>query len=190
MEFGVFGFLNTVLGFYSNVAIAWIGAVVADLVINKPLKISPSYIEFKRAHLYNFNPVGFGSMLIASAVSVAAFFNAFGDLAKAFSPFIAIGLAFVLSPVIAIATKGKYYIARPDELPEPLQTAGVMSTATMTCTACQGSYERPDMAACPFYEGPICSLCCSLEAKCHDMCKATGPVDVGMPSRASETFTA
>jgi purine-cytosine permease-like protein len=69
MEFGVFGFLNSVLGFYSNVAIAWIGAVVADLVINKPLKLSPSYIEFKRAHLYNFNPVGFGSMLIASAVS-------------------------------------------------------------------------------------------------------------------------
>ncbi len=44
MEGGVFGFLNTVLGFYSNVAIAWIGAVVADLVINKPLKLSPSYI--------------------------------------------------------------------------------------------------------------------------------------------------
>jgi purine-cytosine permease-like protein len=186
MEFGVFGFLNTVLGFYSNVAIAWIGAVVADLVINKPLKLSPSYIEFKRAHLYNFNPVGFGSMLIASAVSVAAFFNAFGDLAQAFSPFIAIGLAFVLSPVIAIATKGKYYIARADELPEPLETDGVMSAATMTCTACQGSYERPDMAACPFHEGPICSLCCSLEAKCHDMCKATGLVDLGMPSRASE----
>jgi hypothetical protein len=47
------------------VAIAWIGAIVADLVINKPLGISPSYIEFKRAYLYNFNPVGFGSMAIA-----------------------------------------------------------------------------------------------------------------------------
>lgn len=99
MEGGVFGFLNTVLGFYSNVAIAWIGAVVADLVINKPLKLSPSYIEFKRAHLYNFNPVGFGSMLIASAVSIAAYFDAFGDYAKAYSPFIALFLAMVLSPV-------------------------------------------------------------------------------------------
>jgi purine-cytosine permease-like protein len=85
MEFGVFGFLNMVLGFYSNVSIAWIGAVVADLVINKPLGISPSYIEFKRAHLYNFNPVGFGSMLVASAISIVAFFGAFGELAKAFS---------------------------------------------------------------------------------------------------------
>ncbi|MGW1606867.1 purine-cytosine permease family protein [Streptomyces eurythermus] len=34
MEGGVSGFLDTVLGFYSNVAIAWIGAVVADLIVN------------------------------------------------------------------------------------------------------------------------------------------------------------
>ena len=27
------------------------------------------------------------------------------------------------------------------------------------------------MAQCPAYAGPICSLCCSLEARCHDCCK-------------------
>ena len=27
------------------------------------------------------------------------------------------------------------------------------------------------MAVCPFYDGPICSLCCSLDAHCHDTCK-------------------
>src|SRR5258707_10595374 len=27
------------------------------------------------------------------------------------------------------------------------------------------------MAQCPAYMGPICSLCCSLEARCHDCCK-------------------
>ena len=64
MEANMFSFLNDLLGFYSNVAIAWIGAVVADLVINKPLlKTSPSFIEFKRAHLPNFNPIGFGAMV-------------------------------------------------------------------------------------------------------------------------------
>jgi hypothetical protein len=47
-----------VLGLYSNIAIAWIMAVVADLVINKPLGLSPPGIEFKRAHLYDINPVG------------------------------------------------------------------------------------------------------------------------------------
>lgn len=70
MELGVFETLEAVLGLYSNVAIAWIGTIVADLVVNKPLKLSPSYIEFKRAYLYNFNPVGFGSMVVASAISM------------------------------------------------------------------------------------------------------------------------
>ncbi|MGW1874412.1 purine-cytosine permease family protein [Streptomyces sp. NPDC001975] len=182
MEGGVFGFLNTVLGFYSNVAIAWIGAVVADLVINKPLKLSPSYIEFKRAHLYNFNPVGFGSMLIASAVSIAAYFHAFGEYGKAYSPFIALFLAMVLSPLFAVLTKGKYYIARVDDLAQPLLGAdGLPSAAVLTCTVCTTEFERPDMANCPFHSGAICSLCCSLEKDCHDSCKS-GPVALAMPT--------
>ncbi|MGW4913468.1 purine-cytosine permease family protein [Streptomyces sp. NPDC004270] len=182
MEGGVFGFLNTVLGFYSNVAIAWIGAVVADLVINKPLKLSPSYIEFKRAHLYNFNPVGFGSMLIASAVSIAAYFHAFGEYGKAYSPFIALFLAMALSPLFAVLTKGKYYIARVDDLAEPLLGAdGLPSAAVLTCTVCTTEFERPDVANCPFHSGAICSLCCSLEKDCHDSCKS-GPVALAMPA--------
>jgi len=179
MEFGVFGFLNSVLGFYSNVAIAWIGAVTADLVINKPLKLSPSYIEFKRAHLYNFNPVGFGSMIVASIVSILAFFGVFGETAQAFSPFIAIVLAFVLSPVLAVVTKGKYYIARADEQEQPLFVDGELSAATSDCTVCGETFERPDIVSCPFHSGAVCSLCCSLESQCHDACKK--PVDLGMP---------
>lgn len=27
------------------------------------------------------------------------------------------------------------------------------------------------MAHCPVYDGPICSLCCSLDSRCHDRCK-------------------
>jgi purine-cytosine permease-like protein len=190
MEGGVFGFLNTVLGFYSNVAIAWIGAVVADLVINKPLKLSPSYIEFKRAHLHNFNPVGFGSMLAASAVSIVAYFGAFGSYGKAFSPFIALFLAMALSPLLAVLTKGRYYIARTDDLDEPLIGAdGLLSAATLTCTVCAEDFERPDIAGCPFHQGAICSLCCSLEKDCHDSCKkggaGTGPVDLALPTLRS-----
>ena len=165
MELNMFGVLGKILGFYSNVAVAWIGAVVADLVINKPLlKLSPSYIEFKRAHLYNFNPVGFGSMAIASVLATAAFFGLFGPWGESFSAFIALGVAFVLSPIIAIATQGKYYIAR---LPVP----EIQAHSELTCTCCDFTYERHDMTDCPYHEGPICSLCCSLEAKCHDMCK-------------------
>jgi purine-cytosine permease-like protein len=171
-EMGVFDVLLWVLGFYSNVAIAWVGALVADLVINKPLGFSPNYIEFKRAHLYNFNPVGFGSMTIASIVSVIAFFGFMGPAAQAFSTLIALGLAFVLSPIIAIITKGKYYIARKDvHFHENPEVQGLT-----TCSICETAYEREDMAHCPVYEGAICSLCCSLDAQCHDSCKTTPTV--------------
>ncbi len=182
MEVGVFSFLNTVLGFYSNVAIAWIGAVVADLVINKPLKLSPSYIEFKRAHLYAINPVGFGSMAVASAISILAFYNAFGATLAAYSPFLALGIAMVLSPLLAVATKGKYYIARADTLGggEALEEGAAGETqAAIECVVCGVRYELPDMAGYPYHTGAICSLCCTLEKTCHDMCKAT-PSD-GLP---------
>ena len=175
MEAGVFGFLNTVLGFYSNVAIAWIGAVAADLVINKPLGLSPSYVEFKRAHLYTVNPVGFGSMLIASAVSLAAYFHAFGETLYAFSPFLALGTAVVLSPVIAVVTRGRYYIARPDRLMEGEEDRAQDATA-LTCVVCQKDFELPDMAECPFHGQLICSLCCTLDKACHDTCKQPVPV--------------
>ncbi len=183
MEAGLFGFLNTILGFYSNVAIAWIGALVADLVVNKPLGLSPPYIEFKRAHLYPINPVGFGSMLVASVISVIAFFNVFGTTLAAFSPFLAIAIAFVLSPVLAIVTKGKYYIARPDtlmDLPNALGPEPLM----ITCSVCAQDWELPDMAQCPFHGGTICSLCCTLEKTCHDMCKADAGTAVTMSDKA------
>jgi purine-cytosine permease-like protein len=188
MEVGVFSFLNTVLGFYSNVAIAWIGAVVADLVINKPLKLSPSYIEFKRAHLYAINPVGFGSMTVASVVSILAFYNAFGATLQAYSPFLALGIAMVLSPILAVVTKGKYYIAREDTLGggEAIEDGAEGEMATdIECVVCGERYELPDMAGCPFHEGAICSLCCTLEKTCHDMCKAT-PAAMAAPQAPAE----
>lgn len=188
MEANVFGFLNSVLGFYSNVAIAWIGAVVADLVINKPLGLSPSYIEFKRAHLYSINPVGFVSMLVASALSVMAYFQLFGQFLYAFSPFLALLVAFALSPLLAVLTKGKYYIARADVYLEDADLTSTKRTATRACVACGMTYELPDMADCPFHEGAICSLCCTLEKTCHDVCKKSLPADAiaglrGIPVR-------
>ncbi len=164
MELGVFSTLEAVLGFYSNVAIAWVGALVADLVVNKPLGLSPAYIEFKRAHLYSVNPVGFGAMLIASLVSMAAFVGVFGLVAKAFASFIALGVSFALAPAIAVLTKGKYYIAREDTY--------AAHNHAIHCCICEQEYEPQDMAFCPIY-GDICSLCCSLDACCNDVCKTT-----------------
>ncbi len=182
MEMNVFRAMGEVLGLYSNIAIAWIMSVVADLVINKPLGLSPKGIEFKRAHLYDINPVGVGSMALASVVSISAHLGFFGPLPQAFSAVIAMAVAFATAPLIAWATRGRYYIARQPEPPAvPMhgpvsgQVAADLGTYTrfsvQRCVICEREYEAPDMAQCPAYGGGICSLCCTLDARCGDLCK-------------------
>ncbi|MGO3935036.1 ATP-binding protein [Rhodopseudomonas pseudopalustris] len=164
MEIGVYKALEQTLALYSNVAIAWVGALVADLVINRPLGLRPRHMEFKRAHLYDINPVGVGSMAIATVISIAAFYGVFGPTAKALAPFVALLTAVVTAPVIAILTRGRFYIARK-------QKRSWQNLPAINCCICEHSFEPEDMASCPAYAGPICSLCCSLDARCHDLCK-------------------
>jgi PAS domain S-box-containing protein len=172
MLLGVFETLETVLAVYSMVAVAWIGAIFADLAVLKPIGISPAFIEFRRAHLYDVNPVGSGAMAMASVVSVAAYAGLFGETAEAYAAGLSLATAFVGAIAIGIATRGRYYIARHDAL------AGQHAAGeTVPCAICTYAYEARDMAFCPFYDGPICSLCCSLDAHCHDRCKQ--PADGG-----------
>lgn len=164
MELGIYRLLEETLGIFSIIAMAWLCTICADLFINKRLGLSPPGIEFKRAHLYDINPVGLGAMLISATVALVAHFGAFGDIAASLAPFIAAGVAFVASPLIAWWTDGKFYLARKPRRNWHLQS-------TITCSICEHPFEPEDMAWCPAYAAPICSLCCSLDSRCHDMCK-------------------
>lgn len=165
MQFGVFHAIEATLSFYSTVALAWIGAIFADLVINKPLGLSPKGIEFRRAYLYDLNPVGLGAMLGAVTVGLMAGHGLLGQVAGALSAFVALGTAIALAPLIAWLSGGRFYIARhPADFAQGLHV----------CDTCGYAFEAPDMATCPFIEGQICSLCCSLEGGCGDRCKPHG----------------
>ncbi len=148
MEANMFAFLNTILGFYANCAMAWVVTVASDITINKYiLKISPRAAEFRRGMLYAVNPVGFVSMLVSAGVSIAVFFGAFGAGIQPYSPVFAVGLALVLPPVIAVLTKGKYYLRRTDDgidLPM-LDAEGNPSDAKLLCHVTGLEFERPDM---------------------------------------------
>lgn len=171
MELNVFQALGKVLGLYSNIAISWMMAVVADLVINKPMGWSPKGIEFKRAHLFDVNPVGVGAMGVASLLAIVAYLGALGPLAQAFSALIALVTALVVSPLIAWWTKGRYYLARaPSRAAVVDADAGPYRRLTR-CVICERDYEGDDLAHCPAYQGSICSLCCTLDARCNDLCK-------------------
>ncbi|MDR1854701.1 MAG: response regulator [Azoarcus sp.] len=163
MEMDVFRVLGQVLGLYSNIAISWMMAVVADLVVNKPLGLSPPGIEFRRGYLYDINPVGVAAMVIASILSVATYVGLFGEGVQPFAPLVALVAAMTATPLIAWATRGRYYLARPAEArasDEPHQ-----------CCICGQTFEPEDICHCPAYQDTVCSLCCSLDARCDDLCK-------------------
>jgi signal transduction histidine kinase len=164
MQLGAYHALGTILAAYSNLAVAWIGALVADLVINKPLGLSPRGIEFKRAYLPDANPVGSGAMTFASLLALLAFSGLLGARMEPLAGFVGLLTAFVATPILALATRGRHYLARQ---PDPTSSwAG-----RKTCCICEHTFDSEDMAPCPAYDGPICSLCCTLDARCGDRCK-------------------
>jgi len=164
MEIGIYSLLEETLAVFSIVAMAWLCTVSADLFINKPLGLSPKGIEFKRAHLYDINPVGVGAMALSGGLALAAHFGAFGGTMAALAPYIALTVAFIAAPAIAWGTGGRFYLARKPRRNWSRQT-------TLTCSVCEHPFEPEDMAWCPAYAAPICSLCCSLDARCHDLCR-------------------
>lgn len=189
MELGIYGLLEETLGIFSIIAMSWLCAISADLFINKKLGLSPPGIEFKRAHLYDINPVGCGTMALSAGLALAAHFGAFGDLMASLSTYVTL-VAFLISPLIAWWTEGKFYLARKPRHSWKNQTG-------ITCSICEHPFEPEDMAWCPAYAAPICSLCCTLDSRCHDMCKPHAKINAQaatvarafLPEAMLETFS-
>jgi signal transduction histidine kinase/CheY-like chemotaxis protein len=170
MELGMYRAIEAVLGVFAIITLSWMGSLSADLMINKPLGLSPSYVEFKRAHLYDINPVGTVSVIVASAVGLLCYMGLFADTAKHLAHFISLGLCYVMVPGIALLTRGRYYLARQSPQIDDLMQSPAPDNA-LECCICENRFERQDIAYCPAYQGAICSLCCSLDSRCMDVCK-------------------
>ena len=67
--------------------------------------------------------------------------------------------------MIAVATKGKYYLRRTDDgIDLPMyDDHGNPTDAMLTCHVCRQDYERPDVAACTTHDALVCSLCLSTD---------------------------
>ncbi|MCX7283179.1 MAG: ATP-binding protein [Novosphingobium sp.] len=159
--FGITQSIEAVLLFYASLAAGWIGALSADLIVSKPLGLRPAELEFQRAYLYDINPVGIGAMLLSITASALCQLQLFGPEAQALAPLIGLGVAFTAAPLIAAVTRGRFYLARKRD------AAGDKPR----CAVCECHYEPADTAHCPLYAAPTCSMCCSLETRCHDVCK-------------------
>jgi hypothetical protein len=85
----------------------------------------------------------------------------------------------ILSVALSVLLKDRgLYVAR-----EPSVPPAERSTVHVRCSVCDEEYEMPDVAVCPFHSGPICSLCCTLEKSCKDVCKSgvAGADQTGVP---------
>ncbi|MGJ8526136.1 Sensor histidine kinase RcsC [Halomonadaceae bacterium LMG 33818] len=163
MEVGMYRAFTLILGSYSIIAIGWMGSVVADICINKPLGLCPEKIEFRRGYLFDINPVGIGSMAIAVLLGLLAYLDFLGSTAQALACYLTLLTTLVTVPLLAWWTKGRYHHARPvDHIVEGRQHA---------CCICGHAFDAEDMSFCPAYYSQICSLCCSLDARCGGMCK-------------------
>ncbi|WP_421841906.1 purine-cytosine permease family protein [Mycobacterium sp.] len=175
MEANMFDFLNTILGCYANCGMAWVVVVASDIVFNKYLLgLSPKTPEFRRGMLYAVNPVGFGSMLLAAGLSIITFFGGLGTTLRPYSPLVAIVIALVTPPILAITTKGKYYLRRThDGIDLPMHDDhGNPSAVQLTCHVCRDDFERPDMLACNAHDAHVCSLCLSTDRQAEHVLAA------------------
>ncbi len=165
MEGDMFSALSWILGFYSNFAIARVVVVATDITFNKGLlKLAPAQPEYRRGMIYNVNPVGVVSFGGRRAVDLRLLRSAGATLAP-FSPLIALVVAFVMTPLMGLLTRGRYYIKQVDDgIAEPrYDAAGNASTTAYQCVSCEEEYERPDVMHSHKHQGAICSLCKSME---------------------------
>jgi len=166
MEGNMFALLGDILGFYANFAIAWVTVVAVDIAVNKYLlQLSPKRPEYRKGMLYSINPVGMVAFLGAAGLSIAAFFGMLGVFLMPYSPLIALLVALLLTPLMAIITRGQFYIKQSDDgIDEPRYTdSGAPVSTLYQCVACQQDYERPDVLYSTDHQGVICSLCKTLQ---------------------------
>jgi len=148
MLLDVFSLISFVLSLYANVVMAWLVTISTDIVVNKHLlRLSPRYPEFRRGMLRDWNPVGMVSVGLASLLSLACFSGLFGPAMQPFSVLIAIGVAVIVTPLMAVLTRGRFYLRRQsDGIATPILDAdGNPSGERLRCHVTGYTFERPDM---------------------------------------------
>ncbi len=78
MEANMFDFLNTILGFYANCAMAWVITVATDIVVNKHLLGISRRSRVPSRDAVPGEPRGFVSVLLSAGLSIVVFFGGFG----------------------------------------------------------------------------------------------------------------
>lgn len=108
---GILDYLGAAMTFQGVLLMAWAAILVTDaLVVKKLLKLAPEEYEAKQEKLYKWNPVGVVPLIVSSVLGTIAGLGFMGTFLQNTATFFAALLAAILTVIIAIMTKGKYYI--------------------------------------------------------------------------------
>lgn len=112
---GIVNHLEMAMTFQGVFLMTWAAVLVTDAIfVKRILKIGPGYYEARQENLHKWNPVGVASLLIASGLGTIAAMGYMGTFLQSTAAFFAALLAVILTVVLAIATKGKFYIKAED----------------------------------------------------------------------------
>ena len=120
MEIGIFHAIDGILRIYANFAAGWIGALTADLVINKPLGSQPAVHRVPARPSLRHQPGGRGrAAAVDRWLSSLAYLGVFGTVPQILSPFVGLLTAFVAAPAdrLGHATAAITWRASADGLP-------------------------------------------------------------------------
>ncbi|WP_172373339.1 purine-cytosine permease family protein [Sporosarcina jiandibaonis] len=117
---GIVDHLDTAMTFQGVFLLSWAAILVSDaLIVKKLLKIGPRYYEARQKYLYKWNPVGVVSLIVASGLGTIAALGYMGTFLQSTAAFFAAILAAILTILIALITKGNYYISEePIDVPK------------------------------------------------------------------------
>lgn len=117
---GILDVMGAALTYLGINLFAWVATIVADsIVVKRLLGIGPTYFETRQKYLYTWNPVGVISLIVSTLLGIIAHFGFFGETLQHTAAFFAGIVAFILTILLAVMTKGKYYVKEyVDDFPE------------------------------------------------------------------------
>ncbi|MBP1969777.1 purine-cytosine permease-like protein [Virgibacillus natechei] len=110
---GIVNHLEAAMTFQGVFLMTWAAILVTDaIIVKRILKIGPGYYEARQQNLYKWNPVGVVALVVASGLGTVAALGYMGTFLQSTAAFFAAVLAAVITVILAVSTKGKYYIKR------------------------------------------------------------------------------
>jgi purine-cytosine permease-like protein len=108
----VLDYVGPVLTFQGVFMFAWAASMMTDLIVVKRLlRIGPSHIEYRPDRLREWNPVGTIALVTGSLVGGYLSLTSTSPVVVASSAFIAGLISSSTHIALAVATRGKYYLA-------------------------------------------------------------------------------